>query len=161
MTKWVAVIGYEGTYEISDDGRIRRLPGHYSPHGRLLRPFTRNGYTAVNLSLNNVIRTFYVHRLMADAFGVPGIGPFVRHLDDNRSNNTLGNLMRGMPIDNTADAIANGKFVPKGYPVRAHCKNGHEFTPENTFTREAGEGRGCRACRRERAARYRARGRAA
>lgn len=30
--------------------------------------------------------------------------------------------------------------------LKTHCKNGHEFTPENTYTRPEG-GRLCRACR--------------
>ena len=32
--------------------------------------------------------------------------------------------------------------------VTTHCKHGHEFTPENTYTREEGW-RQCRACNRE------------
>jgi hypothetical protein len=30
--------------------------------------------------------------------------------------------------------------------LKTHCKHGHEFTPENTFTQHGG-GRGCIACR--------------
>ena len=42
---------------------------------------------------------------------------------------------------------------------KTHCKNGHEFTPENTYWRvhEMGEARGCRACTREAQRRYQAR----
>lgn len=32
-----------------------------------------------------------------------------------------------------------------------HCKNGHEWTPENTYIRAGGGARSCRACNRERA----------
>lgn len=160
MTIWAAIPGYEGTYEVSDEGQVRRLPGRYSPLGRILKLIQRNGYTVVNLSQGNAISSHYVHRLMADAFDIPGEGPFVRHVDDNRDNNALSNLMRGTPLDNTRDAIDNGRFVPMGYPVRDHCKHGHEFTPENTIIRRAGDGRGCRACTRERSARYRERKRA-
>lgn len=31
--------------------------------------------------------------------------------------------------------------------VKTHCKNGHEFTPENTYIRPDGAGRACRTCK--------------
>lgn len=43
---------------------------------------------------------------------------------------------------------------------KTHCKNGHEYTPDNTYfrPRRKREGhRDCRACIRERVARYKAR----
>lgn len=30
--------------------------------------------------------------------------------------------------------------------LKTHCKNGHEFTPENTYWRARGRGRDCRKC---------------
>ncbi|WP_167197946.1 HNH endonuclease signature motif containing protein [Brevibacterium pigmentatum] len=41
--------------------------------------------------------------------------------------------------------------------IKTHCKNGHEYTPENTYIRPArkhGGQRDCRTCIRERVARY-------
>lgn len=43
--------------------------------------------------------------------------------------------------------------VPVPQVPITHCKRGHEFTPENTRIRKAGE-RSCKACCRERANRY-------
>lgn len=57
------------------------------------------------------------------------------------------------------DPIPNRDNVLRGFGITAmharqtHCKNGHEFTPENTFTKDNG-GRGCRECRKEINARY-------
>jgi len=41
--------------------------------------------------------------------------------------------------------------------LRTHCKQGHEFTPENTFLRTDSGARGCRECKREISRRYEAR----
>ena len=42
--------------------------------------------------------------------------------------------------------------VPAYYAKQTHCKNGHEFTPENTFIQVRGgrTRRICRACARDR-----------
>lgn len=37
--------------------------------------------------------------------------------------------------------------------ARTHCKNGHEWTQENTYT-QTGGGRGCRACHKDYAQKY-------
>ena len=56
---------------------------------------------------------FLVHRLVAIAFH--GLPPFpkaiVRHLDDNKQNNTPANLMWGTQIDNMEDARRNGTLA--------------------------------------------------
>jgi hypothetical protein len=59
------------------------------------------------------------------------------------------------PIGNTENAR-----LTKGHRLLAtHCKNGHEFTPENTFRleRRGGVERICRACNRKRQAARRVR----
>ena len=52
--------------------------------------------------------------------------------------------------------------APRWQAAKTHCKQGHEFTPENTYRPSRG-GRKCRTCAREvearRAARLRAEGR--
>lgn len=45
--------------------------------------------------------------------------------------------------------------------VKTHCKNGHEFTAENTIVRSDGKHRDCRACSRATKARWRERKRGA
>ncbi|PYY32345.1 NUMOD4 motif-containing HNH endonuclease [Curtobacterium sp. MCBD17_030] len=146
-------------YEVSSQGRVRRRPGFYNPgQYRLLRPVreTYLGHLAVNLSVNNVRYRRKVHRLVAAAFiGPCPDGYLVRHLNGDPSDNRLVNIAYGTPQDNSDDAKRHGTISHHGYPVRSHCKNGHEFTPENTFKRHD-SGRGCRACRAVIAARYRA-----
>lgn len=93
---WKPVKGYEGVYEVSNLGRVRRLwpiSGHY----RMLRPFLRwkfpRDYVAVNLSKGNNVRTLSVHRLVAEAFIPNPMGlPQVNHKDENKTNNCVDNL---------------------------------------------------------------------
>ncbi|GGH34102.1 HNH endonuclease [Microbacterium album] len=54
------------------------------------------------------------------------------------------------------EVVTNGENVLRGEGLSAlnarktHCKNGHEFTPENTIVTKnpSGNGRACRECRR-------------
>jgi hypothetical protein len=44
--------------------------------------------------------------------------------------------------------ILRGESPSAKWAGRTHCGKGHEFTPENTYTRPNGEGRICRTCMR-------------
>lgn len=100
--RWLPVAGFEGLYEVSDQGRVkslkrlvkRKTKGDYIVKERILKPFTRgDGYVFVPLSKNGTRCTKSVHRLVAEAFiPNPDNLPEVNHKDENKSNNELGNL---------------------------------------------------------------------
>ena len=51
------------------------------------------------------------------------------------------------------DPVPNAENIRRATSWITHCKRGHEYTPENTYT---GAGyRSCRECQRQAAARYR------
>lgn len=54
-----------------------------------------------------------------------------------------------------AENVARGS-QRAGVPRRTHCKNGHEYTPENTLP-NGGHGRACRTCMNAANRRYRLR----
>lgn len=56
----------------------------------------------------------------------------------------LENIRRGL-----AARAAAGVKVRKPSLRRTHCKNGHEFTPENTYWNPRDESQVCRTCQRE------------
>ena len=93
---WKPVVGWEGVYDVSDHGRVRRCHGLYAPNGaRLLKPdLGPAGYYKVMLSKRGTkSRWFYVHRLVVEAFiAIIPSGLTVNHLDSVRSNNRVGNL---------------------------------------------------------------------
>jgi hypothetical protein len=123
---WKAIPGYEGRYEVSDQGRVR------NKNGRILAPCrVSGGYIAVSLGKNNS-RT--IHRLVAAAFfgSPPKNAPLVLHGDGNRTNNTVANLRYGDHCANARDAKKHGTQV-KG--ERQHAA---KLTVENvSYIRES------------------------
>jgi len=87
IESWVDVVGYEGLYEVSDLGRVRR-------NGKILRPVkTRNGYLRVSLSKNGTGKMESIHRLVGYAFiPNPTNLPQINHRDEDKTNNTVENL---------------------------------------------------------------------
>lgn len=82
------ISGYENYY-ITEDGQV------YNKKTERYLKITKRpiGYCAVNLSKNGVYKTFYVHRLVAEAFiPNPEYKPYVNHIDEDKSNNHISNL---------------------------------------------------------------------
>jgi hypothetical protein len=92
---WRPVKGWEGHYQVSTHGQVRRVAGGIGARvGRILRPqYDKRGYAQVRLSMGGKPKTQWVHRLVAKAFLGDAGRPFVvNHLDSNPSNNRLTNL---------------------------------------------------------------------
>lgn len=117
--KWLDIPGYEGVYQVSNIGRIKRVSAH---HGRtrpnkILRPADDGkGYLRAVLCNNGVTRTVQVHRMVAAAFlGPCAPGRHVHHKDYNPSNNRAVNLEYVTPaqnIDHSRERI--NAAIPRG-----------------------------------------------
>lgn len=135
---WKPIEGYEGLYEVSTFGRVKRLGGKvtranrwggkssYQTIDRLksLKPNTVNGYVYVMLSREGVARNKRVHRLVAEAFiPNPDNKPFVNHIDGNKTNNVVYNLEWVTPRENVLHSrdVLHTNYA-KGCPI-THKKN--------------------------------------
>lgn len=154
--RWRDVVGFEGEYQVSDQGRVRSLDrerdnlltgGVSVIPGRVLKGRkNRGGYAQVNLSVRQKTTTRPVHRLVAEAFiPNPDNLPLVLHGPAGALDNSVGNLRWGTNSDNMRDRRRDGTDPMLS---KTHCPHGHEYTPENTLM-DSGS-RKCRACLRAR-----------
>lgn len=89
MEVWKDICGYEGLYQVSNSGNVRRIAQKVKP----LKPSIKNGYYFVVLSKGNKKENRYIHRLVADAFVKHSENlSFVNHKDENKLNNSTSNL---------------------------------------------------------------------
>ena len=90
---WKDIKGYEGLYQISNLGNVRSLHWNHSNKIRLLTPFLNDGYLRVGFRVNNVLKNYLIHVLVANAFiPNPENKPQVNHKDGNKLNNNVSNL---------------------------------------------------------------------
>jgi hypothetical protein len=89
--------------EASSEGRVRIV--HMIGTGK-----NDDGYFMVGLSGKEKIRYRCVHALVAEAFiGQRPEGLVIRHLDGNKENNTVSNLVYGTVAENSADEVRLGR----------------------------------------------------
>lgn len=145
---WKDIPGYEGLYQVSDQGRVRSVDRvlikplgrsgkenqevTYRLRGRVLRPnLNTHGYPYVILRRGGKSLTREIHKLVASAF-LPAAGPgqvHVRHLDGSTKNPAATNLAWGTASENQLDLYAY-----RGYH--------HRLTPDDVkvIREELGKG---------------------
>ena len=113
---WKEVNGYEGLYEVSDDGQVRRLLSN----GKTKPVKNReNLYPTVSLSKNSIRRSYNVHRLVAEAFlEKPEGATEVNHKDGNKWNNNVSNLEWVTQRENYLHAVKELNHFPWGKAPR-------------------------------------------
>lgn len=125
----VPISGWEGLYEVTSGGEVRRLPTRrarlgrwglyeYTDAGRVLRQIARaDGYRLVTLVDGQRRERRRVHHLVLEAFvGPRPAGMEGCHADGDPSNNALANLRWDTHQGNVADTVRHGRAGNGGLP---------------------------------------------
>lgn len=154
--EWRPIAGYEGFYEVSNDGRVRSLTrtvraGRGMPLRKLVGQELKltpqhSDHLRATLSRNGKQRLVFVHVLVLTAFvGPRPEGMECCHGDGDPQNNHLSNLRWDTPSANQQDTLHHGRHWQVN---KTHCPSGHPYDAANTCYLSRG-GRRCRACHRE------------
>jgi hypothetical protein len=122
IEQWEDIPNYEGSYQISDLGRVKSLQRivftlnkncTYKPI--IIKSFlTKRGYFEVRLCANNISKAKKVHRLLAESFiPNPNEKPQVNHIDGNKLNNNILNLEWVNNRENSCHRVKNSNLTSK------------------------------------------------
>jgi hypothetical protein len=120
---WKDVKGFEGLYQVSNLGNVKRLISERVFAERLIgRTIDRYGYVKRVLSKDGKNNYFTEHRLVAIAFiDNPDNKPAVNHIYGIKTDNRVENLEWNTTIENHQHAIDTGLKDQKG--IKHHkCK---------------------------------------
>ena len=145
--KWLPIEIFDGEYEVSNIGRIRRSDSKHL----LIPQVSKSGHLRVELSNQGFRKKMYVHRLVACSF----IGDrsseklMVCHNDGNPQNNHVENLRWATASENQKDKVIHGRCRDAN---KTECLRGHSFIKENLTASSVRIGkRKCSSCIKARA----------
>lgn len=126
---WKVIPGFDGRYEISNQGRIRRVFERFkklSQKEPFLKPSQDTaGYLRASLMRDGKLFRSGVHQLVALVFLGPCPDGFeVNHKDRNKHNNCIGNLEYVTHADNMAHARKTGLWKT----ARGERSGNHKLT---------------------------------
>ena len=96
--EWRDVVGYEGLYQVSSEGRVKSLERKdrlgRTVKERILKPgVVGSGYLMISLCTGGKQKMFSVHRLVCQAFHEnPDNKPQVNHINEDKADNRACNL---------------------------------------------------------------------
>lgn len=166
--KWVSINEYNGHYEISNHGRvksterivcrkgkIRKIHSIKMPNKILKTRKDKYGYERISLHLNNIMKTFHIHKLVAIHFiQNPKNKPEVNHIDGNKLNNCVDNLEWVTGKENIQHAHLNNLIKYTGIPVMQIDKDNKVVRVWNSGNEAArmlkiDQGAICRCCNKK------------
>ena len=150
---WKDIVGYEGYYQVSDQGRVRSVDriitcadGRIRRYKSRILKFGKNqkGYLLTTLCKDGTQKTFKVHRLVAEAFiPNPDNKPECDHKDKDKTNNCVSNLWWVSTEENWEHGTQNGRKI---MPVQC-IETGIVYKSIMEAKRQTGISNICMACK--------------
>jgi len=114
---WKPVVGYEGYYEVSNLGNVKRVGSFRGVNkaylnGYYLKPKDNGmGYLRIKLTVKNKSKRVMLHRIIAEAFiPNPQNKPIINHLNGKRDDNRIENLEWCTKSENCLHAVKLGTW---------------------------------------------------
>lgn len=107
---WRDIEGFEGLYQVSNKGKVKRLKGYQCKKERELKnKQDKYGYHYVILSKEGKAKTLKMHRIVAKEF-IPNLDnkPLINHIDGIKTNNHASNLEWCTSSENIKHAFDKG-----------------------------------------------------
>lgn len=123
---WRDIPEYEGLYQVSNLGRIRRGERIKKPH------VDHGGYLTVWLSKHSKMKCLKVHRIVALSFiPNPENKRTVNHIDGDKQNNRIDNLEWATHSENISHAVKTGLRTVTEAQRKAASETGKKTCDQN------------------------------
>lgn len=133
--EWRDIEGYEGLYQVSDQGRVKSLERTFIDKSgrkqtvkeRILKPnVVGGGYLIVELCAGGKRKRLRVHRLVGEAFLPRAEGKdAINHKDEDKTNNNVWNLEWVSHKENCNFGTRNERIAKaNSKPVAQYIKDG-------------------------------------
>lgn len=117
MEIWKDVKNYEGLYQVSNLGNVKRISSFKGVNKQYLNDYylkpldNGKGYYRIKLTKNNSAKRIMLHRIIAEAFILNELNkPFINHINGNKKDNSIENLEWCTQSENCLHSVKLGTF---------------------------------------------------
>ncbi len=118
MEIWKDVIGYEGFYQVSNFGNVKRVGSFRGVNKAYLNDYYLNprdngkGYLRIKLTVNNKSKRVMLHRIIAEAFiNNPKNKKVINHINCDKKDNRIENLEWCSQSENVLHSVKLGRWT--------------------------------------------------